>query len=544
MNLNNVRFDMANNISLDQDQRNDPGDSIVVDIVAVRPNSVLVEADVDATVKAPRLYWTLEEGDSVDISWRFNLTGAEGAGYTGLDANGNLRGEVQGDHAVANGVSNPIKWMFDLPDDGFLFPGDALHYYIEAWDDVSGDYQSATLPVDLTGYGDFSNPMTYNISFVVHALPTLFDDSESQPTVLFWNDYALDRNGRNMWHNAFANLGLLPGRDYDTYYTNAPNSGVGNGLGGRAIADQLQGYDILIYTCGDQSILTITKQDFGWDAGDDIGVVSDWLDQGGKHLFATGDGLVFDISDVGSGAPTFLTDYMGLSYADNDLRPLLGGDTAPVVTPVDGNSVFQTTESWIAFGGCSRINTFDAVTIDGGEQLAVFNDGVSGYSAATKHITASGSEVISMPYDFMFIRTPPLVATGLPVKTNQPAPLPARVQLLHEILTDFNLPPGVYLPTGIDLPGKAFTANAYPNPFNPITKIEFTMPRSGHLSLKIFNVRGELVRTLINEAKAEGSGHVMWDGTNDQGKGVSSGVYFYEARTGGEAKVNKLALVR
>ena len=104
--------------------------------------------------------------------------------------------------------------------------------------------------------------------------------------------------------------------------------------------------------------------------------------------------------------------------------------------------------------------------------------------------------------------------------------------------------PGRTFPSPAGAPKISFTAKAYPNPFNPVTKIDFTMPKPGHLSLKIFNVRGELVRTLINEVRAEGPGHVMWDGTTDQGKRVSSGVYFYEARTAGEVKVNKMTLVK
>ena len=77
-----------------------------------------------------------------------------------------------------------------------------------------------------------------------------------------------------------------------------------------------------------------------------------------------------------------------------------------------------------------------------------------------------------------------------------------------------------------------------------VTKIEFNLPKAGHLSLKIFNIRGELVRTLINEVRAEGSDHIMWNGTSDQGKRVSSGIYFYEARTADDVQINKLALVK
>ncbi|MBU8870051.1 MAG: T9SS type A sorting domain-containing protein [Gemmatimonadales bacterium] len=537
MNLNHVRFDMAGNVSLPSDLRNDPGDSIVVDIVAARTGSVLVENDIDALVKAPRLHWTLKSGISVDVAWRTNLDAA--GGQVGrVDVNGNLYGEVQGDVVVFNDIPRPGKWMFDLPDVGFLFPGDVLHYFIEAWDDVEGDYQKAVLPATLAGYGDFSNPLAYNSSFVVHALPTLFDDSGEHPPILFWNDSA-NRGGQDEWHNAFANLGFGAGSDYDIFYTNAPTSSVGNGLGGRASYGQLYGYETMVYTCGDLGFNTISNLDYQNDAGDDIGVVDDWLSQGGKNLFASGDGLVSDLNQSGTSTQAFITNYMGVSYLSSDVRPMLGGDTAPSVFPVPGNSVFQTTDSWIAFGGCRYINTFDAVSTNNAEQLALFNDGTSGLAAATKFVAPNGSEVIYIPYGFKFIRTPPTLQN----KIYQPSPLPARARLLDEILSEFGHL-GPFFPCSVDLPNKKFTTGAYPNPFNPVTKIEYTMPHTGHLSLKIFNIRGEVVRTLINEDMAEGPGFKIWDGTNDQGQSLSSGVYFYEARTAGKVQVDKITLLK
>ncbi len=71
------------------------------------------------------------------------------------------------------------------------------------------------------------------------------------------------------------------------------------------------------------------------------------------------------------------------------------------------------------------------------------------------------------------------------------------------------------------------------------------MPKAGHLSLNVYNVRGQLVKTLIDsQVEATDSGSIVWDGTNNQGSSVSSGVYFYEARANGEVKVQKMALVK
>jgi len=90
---------------------------------------------------------------------------------------------------------------------------------------------------------------------------------------------------------------------------------------------------------------------------------------------------------------------------------------------------------------------------------------------------------------------------------------------------------------------KVFSVACYPNPFNPATGLDYTIAAPGHLSLKIYNLRGELVRTLIDDP-VRTSGHVMWDGTDDGGADVSSGVYFSEARMGDEKKINKMALIK
>ena len=65
------------------------------------------------------------------------------------------------------------------------------------------------------------------------------------------------------------------------------------------------------------------------------------------------------------------------------------------------------------------------------------------------------------------------------------------------------------------------------------------------MSLKVYDIRGRLVRTLVDGPVPAGADQaVTWDGTSDAGAQVSSGVYFYEARTGGEVKVGKMALVK
>ena len=67
----------------------------------------------------------------------------------------------------------------------------------------------------------------------------------------------------------------------------------------------------------------------------------------------------------------------------------------------------------------------------------------------------------------------------------------------------------------------------YPNPFNPSTKISYSVKESGLVKLNIYDVSGRIVRILVNEEKPSGNYGAIWDGRNEQGKSVASGIYFY-----------------
>ena len=102
------------------------------------------------------------------------------------------------------------------------------------------------------------------------------------------------------------------------------------------------------------------------------------------------------------------------------------------------------------------------------------------------------------------------------------------------------------LPSGSpDIPGIPFTAVIYPNPFNPTTTISYSLPSAGHLKLSIYNVRGQLVKTLIDGPRPAGANQkAIWDGTDNRGSAAASGVYFYEVRALGEVRIGKATLLK
>jgi hypothetical protein len=84
----------------------------------------------------------------------------------------------------------------------------------------------------------------------------------------------------------------------------------------------------------------------------------------------------------------------------------------------------------------------------------------------------------------------------------------------------------------------------YPNPFNPSTQIRFALPNQAKVHLAIYSVSGELVRTLVNGDMAAGFFEVPWNGMNDHGQSVSSGVYLFRVQAGNFVSAKKMLLVK
>ncbi|MBL7074258.1 T9SS type A sorting domain-containing protein [candidate division KSB1 bacterium] len=77
------------------------------------------------------------------------------------------------------------------------------------------------------------------------------------------------------------------------------------------------------------------------------------------------------------------------------------------------------------------------------------------------------------------------------------------------------------------------------NPFNPITTIKYGLPQESNVTLKVFNILGREVATLVDEHQTAGYHQINWDAT-----GYSSGIYFYQIQAGKFQKVRKMVLVK
>ena len=102
------------------------------------------------------------------------------------------------------------------------------------------------------------------------------------------------------------------------------------------------------------------------------------------------------------------------------------------------------------------------------------------------------------------------------------------------------------LPGDAESPGqpKLSLGQNWPNPFNPRTSIQFTLPSGSHVSLRVHNAAGQVVRTLVDEHRQAGSHEELWNGRDDSGRRLASGVYFARLVVDGTTRVRKLALLK
>jgi len=84
----------------------------------------------------------------------------------------------------------------------------------------------------------------------------------------------------------------------------------------------------------------------------------------------------------------------------------------------------------------------------------------------------------------------------------------------------------------------------YPNPFNPVTNIAYSIKTAGKVTLEVYNIKGQLVKTLVNEVMETGDHTAIWNGKDNTGKSVSSGVYFYKMKAGNYTATNKMILMK
>jgi hypothetical protein len=228
---------------------------------------------------------------------------------------------------------------------------------------------------------------------------------------------------------------------------------------------------------------------------------------------------------------------MGVDLHDLDVRDEIDGQTAPVVRPVDVNF----SQEFVAYGGCLGINAFDSLRAVTGSHVGHgFVDGSNNvYPDLGASIIYDRTPVadrlvdVTFPYASRFIYNKTGKAQG---------GTSARTELFRELFAFFGVT-GTPGPQVASPAAKAITMDARPNPFNPQTTIKFAnLPQKAVGSVKVYNLRGELVATLHNGEFTKDA--FVWNGTDDNGASVASGVYMVEGQANDFRQVVKVALVK
>jgi len=96
----------------------------------------------------------------------------------------------------------------------------------------------------------------------------------------------------------------------------------------------------------------------------------------------------------------------------------------------------------------------------------------------------------------------------------------------------------------VNLPEQFCLNQNHPNPFNPVTTFEYSLPRRSHVTIDVYDVLGQKVRTLVDREESAGSYTAAWDGTNASGVVVSTGVYLYRFQAGDHVETKKMLLLK
>jgi FlgD Ig-like domain len=209
--------------------------------------------------------------------------------------------------------------------------------------------------------------------------------------------------------------------------------------------------------------------------------------------------------------------------------------TAAVVALANENPLFRYV-SWTPDPSLDGTNIGTELTRDGVKQvfLGVVTPAVSSGATTSlgiaEFVVDSANPIQLTPQDFELVTGELLSAAG-----GEVVPGTGGAQVLSLLTREITLTPPMY---------QDELAQNYPNPFNPTTTLAFSLAKGTDVELKIYDVRGALVKTLVHEHRAAGNHRVPWDGSNQQGNRVATGVYFYKLVAGSFVDTKKMTLLK
>jgi hypothetical protein len=434
---------------------------------------------------------------------------------------------------VRTAVGDPVadRFCVDLNDDLYT-PGDTIWYYFSARDtDRNVTYWSQH-----TGTTD-SEAEVRSMPIEATCLPANALNGSTE--ILYVDDF--DNHGAQpAFDRAFDALGLVP----DRYDVLAPSSVAGNGPGARVVdvLEQITScYQVIIWNTGDLSAGLLGDGSGEPEKSDDFALLHTFLKQSPNRpgLYISGDNVTEEwVTLTGASAIGLRSTYVGFDLVDGD-HAAVGQPLSPPAVGQAGSAFEDSAGSdrLVAFGGCPTIGNFDVMGATGSASVAMTYSDDPTLGAVVTQVTQNAvgdtARVILSGFSYHRIRD-----------DEEQTPDDQVQHLLHVLrwlghaVQDPGPPPS--------LPTENSLAQNYPNPFNPSTTIRYSIRSRARVVLKIYNVAGQLVRTLADGVKDPVPGGFVaeWDGQTNDGKPASSGVYFYQLETFQFTQTKKMVLVR
>ena len=276
---------------------------------------------------------------------------------------------------------------------------------------------------------------------------------------------------------------------------------------------------------------------FNFVTDKDDNLIKEYLGYGGRFILFSWTGLRRFAGTLPKpfSAGSFVYDYLHISWANenpvNDFAGAFPYDT--IFYPDIKSDTLKYISDWQ--GRLKYVNIFN---LRPGAQPLYYFDSYSDNPAYE-------GKVCGLKYDGADYK---LAFFGLPLYYLE---APGAKEMVRSLMRDFGEPLGVEDHPDVSLPERYMLAQNYPNPFNPSTTIPFQAgsrkPGAGspiQTTLKIYNILGQLVRTLVDEEKAPGNYKIIWDGKDNAGKEVGSGIYFYQLKTEEYTATKKMVLLR
>ena len=509
------RADNANDIAPgDEFTRIDPGDSAVITVDAP------LAGGLDTLVTGEAKVYFHCNVHFLGIDGKPDIAGPALEGTYGSYASddGDWTILLCAPAATSPGNFAPDKYCIDLNDSLFT-RGYMIEYYFKAYD---FDGIATTWP--------HSAEAPDGDRYEFTCLPTLIQ----VPCILYVDDYhnrgtfeGIVQTYMDQAITAGTLMELTP--HVDRYDVNGPTSGVSNGIGAYVSADGAssifcQAYNMVIFDSGDLDGVTISEGTEHSDKSNDAKLLVDWLKLSEHYvgLWVLGDGVASDLSgSFTAGAFELMSAICGVELVSESFFEMSGGVEGggianPFVTGMTG-SPFEGL-SYYAYGGCPSINDFDVLDSTGpGQHGLIYTGYIGGPPWAgiyTDQLNDGGHRLATVwnGHSIMAVRDAELEPRSARRKL---------VDIIYGFLGQFLGPP-----TPAETPAVTSLSDNFPNPFNPVTRLKFSLAKKGHISLRVYDVSGRLVRVLVDEVREAGAYEAVWDGSNDGGRSTASGIYF------------------